>query len=343
VLRELHIPVTSQLLVFSKTSLRIELINPRTPRALYFTDDVAVGLVPGSGELEFAALDPKDGVTFYFLPQVRLSQPRFNNVIGCMNCHVATETLQMPGFLVRSVFPDAEGKPLPKTKMLNTNHETPLKDRWGGWYVTGLTGRQAHRGNATVRDGSAPEGLQTDDVTNWPELKAHLSAEFPTPYSDVVALMVLEHQAHMVNLILRADWVSDLGTREIDAAVEQLVRYMLFTREARLANPIQGTSGFAADFSGRGPRDSKGRSLRDLDMRTRMFRYPCSYMIYSDAFDALPGNVRQKVYRRLWEVLTGEDTTPQFARLSGPDRTAILEILRATKKGLPSYWFEHAH
>lgn len=341
VLKELHVPVSSQVLVFSKTSLRKELIGPQTPRALYLTDDVAVGLVPGSGELEFAALDPKDGVTFYVLPQLNAHHPHFDNKIGCMTCHVSPETLQMPGLLVRSVFPDADGTPAPKARVFNTSHETSLKNRWGGWYVTGLTGAQVHMGNATVRSGGKPEELETDRTRNWPDLKGHISAEFPASYSDVVALMVLEHQARMVNLILRADWVSDLGPKQIDAAVEQLLQYMLFTREARLAVPIKGTSGFAADFASRGPLDSRGRSLRELDMRTRMFRYPCSYMIYSDAFDALPGNVRDRVYRRLWEVLTGEDASPQFARLSAADRKAILEILQDTKRSLPAYWLTH--
>jgi hypothetical protein len=343
VLRELHVPVSSQVLVFSKTSLRTELICPQTPRALYLTDDVAVGLVPGSGELEFAVLDPKEGVTFYVLPQAPSSRPRFDNKIGCMRCHVSPETLQMPGLLVRSVFADASGTPAPGAKVFNTSHQTSLKSRWGGWYVTGETGNQDHMGNSVVRKGGKPQELETEGTRNWQDLKGHVPVDlFPTPYSDVVALMVLEHQARMVNLILRADWVSDSGPRQIDAAIEELLKYMLFTKEARLAAPIHGTSGFAVDFAKRGPRDSRGRSLRDLDMRTRMFRFPCSYMIYSDAFNALPTNVRDRLYHRLWEVLTEKDTSPQFAHLSAADRKAILEILKGTKRGLPAYWLAHA-
>ncbi len=342
VMKELQLSPSSQSLIFSKTSLQVERVGPQTPHAVYFTDDVAVGYVAGSNVLEFAALNPKDGVMdFYTLRQTNTGPVHFEKKFGCNQCHWTPVTLKVPGMLSRSVFPDHSGELVPQARVFNTTHETPLQQRWGGWYVTGNTGKQLHMGNAMVREGGQPEDLQTEDMQNLPDLSERIdTGRLLTPYSDVVAIMTLEHQAHMVNLILRATYVWDEGPRTIDTAVENLVKYMLFTQEARLTAPVRGTSGFAQEFAGRGPRDKKGRSLRDFDMRARMFRYPCSYMIYSDGFDGIPANVRDRIYRRLWQVLTGQDTSPQFARLSSADRKAILEILRDTKKRLPAYWLE---
>src|SRR5262249_53739144 len=131
---------------------------------------------------------------------------------------------------------------------------------------------------------------------------------------------------------------SENTTSRVKNAGEPLVKYLLFSGEAALTEPVRGTSGFAAEFARRGPRDGKGRSLRDFDLRRRLVAYPCSYVIYPPAFAGLPGPVKDYVYRRLWEVLTGKDTGADFAHLSAADRQAILEILRATKPDLPDYW-----
>jgi hypothetical protein len=132
--------------------------------------------------------------------------------------------------------------------------------------------------------------------------------------------------------------LSDAARAQFEGPAEELVRYLLFTNEAPLDSPVKGTSGFAEEFAARGPRDSKGRSLRDFDLRTRIFKYPCSYLVYSEDFDALPGPAKAYVYRRLLEILSGRDQSPEFARLTAEDRTAILEILLATKPGLPAEW-----
>jgi len=124
------------------------------------------------------------------------------------------------------------------------------------------------------------------------------------------------------------------------AAAKDVADYMLFADEAELTGRVKGSSGFAESFSSRGPRDSRGRSLRDLDLEHRLMRYPCSYMIYAPVFDALPANAREIVYAELWSVLSGQSTDPRFARLSAADRTAIVEILRETKSELPSYFGE---
>jgi hypothetical protein len=165
-----------------------------------------------------------------------------------------------------------------------------------------------------------------------------------TPYSDVVALLVFNHQLHMMNLITRAGWearVAAAGGREpvrVGGAARDLVDYMLFGDEAPLPGAVQGMSGFAMKFSAAGPRDGQGRSLRDFDLEQRMFKYPCSYMIYSEAFDALPALAKDMVYQRLFAVLTGKETSAALKRLTPADRRAILEILRDTKKGLPAYF-----
>ncbi len=151
--------------------------------------------------------------------------------------------------------------------------------------------------------------------------------------------MALYSQAGMNQALKEPeDTISDSTRRRIDTASEELVQYMLFADEALLTDEIRGTSGFAAEFVKQGPRDHQGRSLRDFDMKRRMFRYPCSYMIYSAAFDAMPPIAKDRVYRRLWEVLTGRDKSAKYAKLSDADRAAVLQILLETKKSLPAYW-----
>ncbi len=361
VLRALDVSESSQVLVFSKTSFQAPRIAPRTPRALYFNDHVAVGFVRTGDVLEFASLDPRQGVIFYTLDQEKSAHPQFDRRDTCLQCHQSGGTLGVPGLVVRSVFPDSTGMPLFHAGTFVTDHRSPLKERWGGWYVTGTHGDQNHMGNAVVEDRNQPDRLQTEGTQNLVDLHGKVdTGAYLTPHSDIVALMTLEHQTQMVNLIIRVGWetrlalhdgaaidkalgrdpsqTSESTTHRINSAADELVEYLLFSGETHLTAPIKGTSDFATEFSKSGPHDPQGRSLRQFDLHTRMFRYPCSYMIYSEAFDHLPAAARDRVYRRLWEVLTGKDTSPQFAHLSPADRHAISELLRATKPGLPSYW-----
>jgi hypothetical protein len=120
--------------------------------------------------------------------------------------------------------------------------------------------------------------------------------------------------------------------------VEQMVEYMLFADEAPLQDPVEGVSSFTATFPERGLRDKQGRSLRDFDLQRRLFRYPLSYMIYSEIFDGMPQAARDRVYRRVYDVLTGKDGNRQFGHLTIADRRAILEIVADTKTDLPDYW-----
>jgi hypothetical protein len=244
----------------------------------------------------------------------------------------------------------------------NSDHRSPLAQRWGGWYVTGSSGTIRHMGNAIVTDPARPESMVTPETMNLESLRGKFdTGAYLSPYSDIVALMVFEHQVRMMNLFTRLGWQTRyaLYQRRLDKAdpnrapeengfvfrqkylrdtISELVDYMLFVDEAALANPVHGTSGFSEKFSSEGPHDSRGRSLRQLDLERRLMRYPCSYMIYSEAFDGLPDEARDAVYRRMWEIVSGEDKNAKYARLSFADRQAVVEILRETKKNLPSYF-----
>jgi hypothetical protein len=325
VLAELNVPIESQIAVFSKTSLQAPLIEPRNPRTIFFNDSVAVGWMRG-GFIELASLDPRQGVQFYRLEQRASSLPGFQKGTDCLRCHVGDTTLGVAGMVVRSTFTAADGSPLLVYGGSVMDHRTPLEDRWGGWFVTGSLGTVRHLGNAVI----GPQG----DPTAMEPLQGKID-------SDVAALMVFDHQMHMINLITRIGWDTRAGmNRQLAESAREFVDYLLFVDEAPLPSKLQGSSGFSTIFAARGPRDSKGRSLRDLDLQRRLLRYPCSYMIYSDAFDALPAEVRDAIYKRLWQVLSGEEKGKKYGRLSAADRRAVVEILRETKKGLPDY-FRH--
>jgi hypothetical protein len=361
VLKELKVPISSQMLVFSKTSFQQTHITPSTPRALYFNDNVYVGWVQGGEVVELASVDPAQGTMFYTLDQRDTAQPKFVRREECLQCHASPKTVGVPGLLVRSVFTAKSGFPELHAATYETNQSTPLSHRWGGWYVTGTHGNQRHMGNAMFTDAAHPDKIDMESGANVTSLSTRFDVTpYITPHSDLVALMVLAHQAHLHNMISRVNWearfalnrqetakklsglasgnVSDADSRHVNDAVEVLLRTMLFTDETPLKSPVKGTSNFAQQFTAAGPKDSAGRSLRDLDLTHRMFRYPCSYLIYSDSFDSLPKLALDRFYRRLWEVLNGKDKDTAYATLSKADRTAILSILRQTKKYLPAYW-----
>jgi hypothetical protein len=332
-LKNLKIPVSSQTLVFSKTSLQTERISPATPRAMYFNDDVYVGWVPGAPLIEIMSVDPQVGSVFYALPQEKSERPEFERSTGheCSVCHYSREAAPkfVPRLLFSSVVPDVTGN-VEGTFPIPTTDQSPFLERWGGWYVTGTHGNQRHLGNMVLKTPASAFGaasaLTSADVT---DLRSRFdTTRYPSPHSDIVALMVLAHQVEGQNLIALASGRAGATPQEVG---EPLVKAMLFAGAVPLTAPIRGTSNFAAEFANLGPRDSRGRSLRDLDLKTRLFRYPLSYLIYSKPFDEMPQGIKAYVYRRLREVLTGEDKSPDFALLSAADRTAILEILRETK------------
>jgi hypothetical protein len=354
VLEALRISPESQVVVYSKTSVQAPRINPSNPRALYFSDDVVVGYIRDAPLIEFATLDPQKGVAFYVLNQKDSPTPRIAFGRDCLRCHESLTTMDVPGMLLRSVPTGPDGKIFPQLGNFVIDHRSPLEQRWGGWYVTGAAGNSRHMGNILLKDPQNPDarialsGLVLKTLAERFDLRGYLG-----PYSDLAALMVLEHQMHMTNLLVRMGWDtrvalaspdrSETRRRLIDTLLandaRELVDYMLFIDEAPLSGAIQTTSGFAAEFSARGPVDKRGRSLRQLDLKQRLARYPLSYMIYAAAFDALPPESRDAIYKRLWEVLSAKEQDRRYARLSTADRKAVLEILRDTKSDLPS-WFK---
>lgn len=362
VLQSLDISPSSQMLVFSKTSFQLSRISPSTPRAIYFNDDVYIGWVQGGDVIEVSSVDAQQGTIFYTLAQRESESPRFVRDGGdCLSCHASSRTRDVPGSLVRSVYPSPTGQPHFDAGTFRTNHSSPFAERWGGWYVTGTHGVQRHMGNAIASDSDDPEQLDKETNANLNELSKLVdTSPYLTPHSDIVALMVLEHQTDMHNLITRANYdtrralrdaavlnellgepaehLSPTIKRRIANAGEKLLKYMLFVDEAALTDGIQGTSAFAKEFSSRGPRDSEGRSLRELDLKRRLFKYPCSYLIYSEAFDGLPKEVKHHVYDRFREVLAQGNADEDFSHLSPADRSAISEILQETKQGLADYW-----
>ena len=352
-LEALQLPVDSQLLVFSRASLQGRKIGEQNPRALFFNDRVALGWVRDGDAIEVAAHDRTAGVVFYTLDQraSTAGPPQFKRAFECLGCHVTGNTLGVPGLLM---FSTTRPEPTQYSGIPRAiDHGDPLRLRFGGWFVTGSTGSAPHMGNeALALDGRPSRELASVEGLFEAEGYRALS-------SDVVAHLVLTHQAGMTNLLTRAAWEARAGDpllhppflpnpeQETRVAVvmsgiaTEVVDYLLFVDEAKLGDRIQGRSGFTERFAKSGPRDRKGRSLYDLDLNQRLMKYPCSYLIYSPAFDALPAGAKEPIYRRMWEVLSGQERDPRYREaLSLADRQAIVEILRDTKQDLPSY-FQH--
>lgn len=327
VLAALGIPEASQVLVFSRTSFQRALISPERPRAVYFGPDVHVGWVPGSDVIEVAAADPRLGAVFYTLKQASSAAPRFERQSrACLSCHDSSRTGGVPGFLMRSVPVGADGTPIEQAESFVTTDASPMRERWGGWYVTG----------------GLSAGHMGLPVPRGPASNAYLRQG-----SDAAALLMLGHQTHVHNLITRLGYRTRMALA-FDAArgragsppaetltaiaqeAEPLVRALLFADEIPPGETLGPARELAAAFERGGPRTSAGHSLYQLDLRRRLSRFPCSYLVYSTAFEGLPGEARAQVYRRMWAVLTGQDGDG-FERLSSQDRRDVLAILLETR------------
>ena len=345
VLEALKVHKESQLLVFSKTSFQRERIAPHNPRALYFSDDAYIGYIHGSPMLELTSVDPKLGAVFYTLDQARAERPKFIRTDQCLECHASAKTMGVPGHLIRSFAVDESGVVDMTSGASLVTHRTPLAERWGGWYVTGEHGNQVHRGNlfgkaAFARAKTEPNLLGNQrSLTNRFDTQSYLEKT-----SDITALMVFEHEAHMHNFLTRLNYEATIALQTyghlkyLRNVTDAFLRYLLFTEEAELSAPINGSPEFVRGFTARGPKDTLGRSLREFDLRTRLFKYPCSFLIYSDAFEQLPKEARELIYQKLFDVLTGKDEREDWQRLRPSDKSAIREILVQTKANLPSYW-----
>ena len=344
-LRALDISPESQLLVFSKTGLQRAHTSPQTPRALYFNDTVVVGYIPGARQIEIAAHDASQGVIFYTIDQLVTSSAEVTPRRTCLTCHVSGSTLDVPGLIARSNYTNARGELIPQLGFHIVDHRTPLSQRWGGWFVTGKYdlapyGGVTHLGNVATAMHPAREaaaGTSNEILHRWLESEV-TTWGYPSHQSDITALMVFDHQVGAINLLTRYNWearvaayngVADFRHGELRRLGDELADYLLFVDEVPPPAQLTPRPGFAAQFSAKGPRDARGRSLRELDLNTRLLKYGASHMLYSPAFDVLPGAARQAVYTRMRELL--RDGSPLARRLTRHERRAINEILHDTK------------
>jgi hypothetical protein len=343
----LDIDPESQMLVFSRTSLNFGSISVNNPRAIYFNDDTYLAWIPGTDNIEIAAMDPVLGPTFYTLDQTQQENPGFVRHAGeCLRCHDSLTLTGggVPRFLLGSGYINESGNLVSHEGWIVTNQTTPLKFRWGGWYVTGNHGEQVHLGNIVIKKTEELQYLDDIRQGNLANLDGIIpGGKYPVNYSDIVALMVIEHQVHIQNLITRVNYdirtlqsnrenglLSEADVTVINNSIESLLSAMFMANEAVLTDKITGSTSFAEQFESKGPFDSQGRSLRQLDLENRLFRYPLSYLIYSEAFAGLPEVAQEKIRLRIRQVLSHDDTSSSYAHLSAADRTAILEILNDT-------------
>lgn len=335
-LKHLGISPDSQMLVFSKTSLQRDHISRTTPRALYFNDQSYIGWMPGAPLIEISEVDPEQGAVFYELAQNQLKRPEIKPSSRCLTCHASSRTLGVPGHVVRSIQTHPDGEPDFNRTLGEVNHRTPVGDRWAGWYVTG-SGELAHRGNGVGFNGE-PQPRSAKKVIQLADPERYLRST-----SDAVALLIHDHQTHGHNLITRVSFETRSmlyrygHLNYLKQQTEALLRYLLFVEETPLGR-LDATSAFAKSFEKAGPFDSQGRSLRKLRLHGRLFEYPCSFLIYSDAFDAIPKEMKARLYQRLHEILTGEDRSETYQNISSRNKQAICGILKETKKDLPEYW-----
>jgi hypothetical protein len=363
-LKALEIDVSSQVLVFSRTSLQIEHISPQTPRAVFFNDDTYVGFVQNSPLIELTAMDADKGAVFYGFENRREFEPEFTREGGrCLTCH---DTFSMggggvPRVMVLSSPVDHPSDQRNLTAGTDVDDSTPFSVRWGGWYVTGNTGSRTHLGNLALSEGRGGQKLRelAGRAHNIETLDEYFdTSRYPSNKSDVVALTVLEHQTRLHNAITRVDFkvrtvleredkgaassgalrswsdIAPTDDKRLRQMMEPLVRYLFLADAAPFEDRMVGSSGFTEYFQSLGPKDRKGRSLRELDLQTRLFKYPLSYTIYSEQFDSLPDYARDYIESRIVEVLKGEDTTGLSEKLTPEQRKVITEILIDTKPSI---------
>lgn len=348
-LEALEIPESSQTLVFSKTSMQVRYISRRNPRAIYFNDDTYLGWVNGSSIVEISTADPKLGAVFYTVDMAPWHPKMQRANYECLGCHATSMTQGIPGHTVRSVLASYDGSVDSQRESFITDDRSPFDERWGGWYVTGLHGEMRHMGNTYLRGGT----LDTKANGNRSNVRDEFdSSNYLSPHSDIVALMVLEHQTQMHNTMVRADfsvrqWLHEASQFEptdesqqewqlqLQLIAKEVVDRLLFCDEAKLTSEVKGSIVFANDFTERGPEDEQGRSLRQFDLQSRLFKYPLSFLIYSDAFDALQPCLQKEIHRQLQQVLSGENQSQDYQHLGRQTRSDTLAILRATKDDLP--------
>lgn len=363
-LRELDVPISSQLLVFSRTSLQRTRIRPDHPRAIYFNDSCYVGWVPG-GLIEVTAIDPELGPVFYaFSPAAAArGRPAFEREADCLRCHGGTFVRDVPAVFARSVFPAADGEPLLRQGTVVVDYRTPFAERWGGWYVTGRHGLALHRGNQTAREEGDALVFDPAAGANVTDLAGRLDlSAYPVRTSDIVALLVFEHQLAVQNAITRAGFATrrmidyqrnlqrafhepesdepsyDSVRSVVSGAAREVVDALLAHGEATLPDGVAGDPAFSAAFEAAGPRTASGASLRELALAGgRVFRNRCSPLIYSEAFLGLPVPLLRGIYKTLHAALESPEGAERYRHLDAAERARLTVILRETHAGYAAF------
>jgi hypothetical protein len=356
VLEVAGVPEASQVLVFSKTSLQLKLISPSNPRAIYFNDNCYIGYVPG-GLVEYGDADPDPtiGSGMFAIDLREKDQAALTPDGSCLSCHDGARTNGRPGFFIRSVFPNPEGHVITSAGSTTVGHDTPLAKRWGGWYVTGNSGSTHHRGNqVTIEHPSGDAHIDNALGSNIDDLSHRFNVNrYLQPTSDIVALMVLEHQVQMHNRLTQGSGVvheqyersealaeyleepfepskNETLQRVIESNAGRIVRQMLFCNEVELTEPVAGTELFLEQFRANRKEDAEGRSLKDFDLETRIFKHRCSYMVYSQAFAMMHPMLKDAVVTKLREVLAGQGDESIYGHLDANERQVIATILTET-------------
>jgi hypothetical protein len=347
ILEALDIPISSQLLVFSASSLQSEIINPRNPRALYFNEDTYIGYVPG-GKVEVIAMDPEMGAMFYIFEKLRPGGPvpAMTQSDKCFNCHAGNATRRVPGLIIESLLPMLSGASLETYRRDEQGHQIPLDKRFGGWHLTGKHHLKDSLANLMGRTSSSRGFVKTHiEPGEMSDLNLHLR-----PTSDILPHLVHEHQIGFENRVFHAAYVmrqitagqsqlSPKAQTEVEELADELARYILFVDEAKL--PIEGIEGdadFIREFQRNKKAISVGASLKDFDLKTRIFKYRCSYMLYTDSWLKLPIALRERVYFKMAEGLREQNPNPVYAHLPPDEKRAIRILLKETLPGLPTWW-----
>jgi hypothetical protein len=305
-------------------------------------------------------MDSELGQVFYTLPNSEVATPKLERqTLTCLACHDTYELSGggVPRFLLMSSYVNTRGDQLTHEDNILTTDETPMESRWGGWYVTGQTGKQKHVGNILVTDVQQLVKLDSVRRENIDMLDGLFDTKpYLTDKSDVVALLVLQHQVTVQDLLTWANFevrtalakaggkssaLSAKTTGELHEYLDALAKGMMFGDAAPFIDTIRGNSGFTAWFQRQGIKDPQGRSLRDFDLQTRLFRYPLSYLVYTPSFDALPDYARDYLFGRFAAVLQGRDTDASYSFMSATDRRDTLQVLTATDPAFAKYLARH--
>ena len=342
-LKALNIPASSQLLLFSTTSLQLSLISPGNPRALYFNENIYLGWVPG-GKIEIASIDPELGAVFYIFDLPRAERPiAIERSNRCMNCHAGSETAHVPGLVIKSVIPGPSGGSLDAFRIDLTGHAIPFSERFGGWYLTGHGSLTNHWANLLGKMNSgtlSTSPIQPGERFDW--------SRYPVATSDILPHLIHEHQAGFVNRVTEAIYrvraarfnsrgkSSDELNTEIRCQAKVITDYLLFRDEAPLPAPIVGDASFKEEFLRQQRKSSAGASLKEFDLQDRLFKYRCSYMIHTPLFSNLPAALKAEVFANLKSALQGD--SPDYAYVPAAEKKRIAAILRETLPDLPAEW-----